>query len=80
MTYRMDFPTFDNSGVNTRQVRRQRARLAKKLLPRSTTQTRTDTPPARLNGYRFSTSKYRPHIGDKQIARGLRLLAAGRAF
>jgi hypothetical protein len=50
------------------------------LLPRSTTQTRTDTPPARLNGYRFSTSKYRPHIGDKQIARGLRLLAAGRAF
>lgn len=68
MWYRMRVTTFDNSQVNTRQVRRQRERLAKKLLPGSKTKTRTDEPPASLTGYRFSSSAYMPHVGGGRYA------------
>ena len=58
MTYRMDLPAFDNSAVNTRQVRRQRERLAKKG--------RNDRS---VLDMLFSTSKYMPHQGKREMAR-----------
>lgn len=86
MGYRMTFPTFDNSAVDTRQVRRQRERLAKKRLPGSTPRTRTDVPPPELMGYRYSTSAYMPHVGGGRFAidrertlwRRLHAMASGR--
>lgn len=63
MAYRMRFQPVDNSQVSTRQVRRQRERLAKKFLPGSTIRTRTDVPPNYLLGWRYSSSAYMPHQG-----------------
>jgi hypothetical protein len=58
MSYRMNLETFDNSAVNTRQVRRQRARLAAKH--------RTDTT---ATGSAWTSSKYMPHNGKREMAR-----------
>jgi hypothetical protein len=66
----MFFRAFDNSGVETRQVRRQMERLAKKKLPHPVkgATTRADlvvVPPS----YRLSRSRYKPHQGAKECAR-----------
>lgn len=67
MPYIMRIEPHDNSGVKTRQVRRQKERLAKKYLPSSSTMTRADlgVPQRRV----FSSSKYMPHIGKKERGR-----------
>lgn len=68
MSYRMKLPTFDNSAVNTRQVRRQRERLSKKKLPGSSVRTRAelmDMP----RSVAWSSSKYMPHNGKRETAR-----------
>ena len=64
MAYSFKTLAIDNSAVNTRQVRRQRERLAAKGHYRT-----LDTPPGRLMGRRYSSSKYMPHIGAKERAR-----------
>lgn len=51
--------TWDNEVVNTRQVRRQRERLALKG--------RSDVPPSKYPY--FGRSKYMPHIGNKERGR-----------
>lgn len=63
MAYRMTMPAFDNSGVTTRQVRRQRERLARKG--------RNDYagPAGRITIW--SSSRYRPHCGKKEIAKNI---------
>lgn len=76
MSYVMRLPTFDNSGVNTRQVRRQRERLAKKRLPGSAMRTRADLMDAVGNGRAISSSKYRPHNGKREMERRRRQHAA----
>lgn len=58
MGYMMRLPTFDNSTVETRQVRRQRERLALKG--------RSDIEPTLLREPRYSSSKYLPHEGGGQ--------------
>ena len=55
MGYWMRLLPIDNSLVNTRQVRRQRERLAKKG--------RFDSPPYSLLGQRYTSSAYMPHVG-----------------
>jgi hypothetical protein len=52
---------WDNATVNTRQVRRQRERLAAKG--------RADAPPAWMLGARRGSSRYMPHIGKKERGR-----------
>lgn len=72
--YRMTLKDIDNSGVQTRQVRRQLERLAKKRLPGSSLRTRAD-----LMGtatIAFSSSKYMPHQGKREMARRLHRAAA----
>ena len=76
--YRYPLPAVDNSTVDTRQARRQIERLAKKRLPGSSLRTRADVVTNRTHA--FSASKYVPHVGKKEIARGLRLIALGRAY
>lgn len=61
MAYSFKALNIDNSAVSTRQVRRQRERLA--------LNGRTDAPPTYLMRRRFSSSKYMPHIGAKERAR-----------
>ncbi len=56
--YRMHFEAFDNSAVNTRQVRRQRERLSAKG--------RSDVAPPSMA---FSSSAYKPHNGKREMAR-----------
>lgn len=68
MAYTFKTLAVDNSAVNTRQVRRQRERLAAKPGIRGPAK-RDDAPPARLMVRRFSSSKYMPHIGAKERAR-----------
>jgi hypothetical protein len=63
MAYRFTPIPSDNSTIESRQVRRQRERLAKKA--------RTDTPPRYLMGPRIVSSRYLPHCGKKQIAKNL---------
>lgn len=62
MAYSFKALNIDNSGVNTRQVRRQRERLRQKG--------RTDAPPAYMMRRRFSSSKYMPHVGAKERGHG----------
>ncbi len=69
MTYRMFMPAFDNSDVNTRQVRRQRARLAAK----GRSEPRFD---GNVRVAVFGSSRYRPHNGKREMARRVRQLAA----
>ena len=54
---RMNLKPIDNSAVSTRQVRRQRERLAKKG--------RTDIGATTA----YSSSKYMPHNGQQEMAR-----------
>ena len=68
MAYRMTLPVFDNSAVNTRQVRRHRERLSRKKLPGSSVRTRADVMDA-SRSYVFSTSRYMPHNGKREMAR-----------
>ena len=70
--YRMNVQDFDNSGVNTRQVRRQRERLKaknerRKALSDRNRYFRGDA--VKPKGYRLTRSKYMPHIGAKQRAK-----------
>lgn len=71
--YRMNVQNFDNSGVNTRQVRRQRERLEAKNERRKALNDRNRYfrgDAIRPMGYRLTRSKYMPHIGAKQRAKG----------
>lgn len=69
MSYRMHVTTYDNSAVDTRQVRRQRERLASKG--------RREPPfNGEVRSLVWSTSKYMPHNGKREMERRRSRLAA----